>query len=456
MSENGQVIYQTASVADATPHNIEAEQAVLGSLLIDPDAFFMVDTMISPEQFYSASHGEIYKAIREIHQDKQVPDIITVTARLRAQGTAECHGRLIEVYLSELMDVVPSSFGVDAYAKIVINDAMRRSLIRAGREISSLAANGKVSLDEMVETSQQTLFSVTEKTATRGVQSARQVVSALVDVVYERMNGDHQVGMKTGFSDLDKMLGGLKPKDVVLLAARPGMGKSVLEGLISLYVAQHYGGVARFNLEMSSEQVIMRLLSSASRIPYWNIEHGQFAGDEIEFFNRAAGEISSLPLFVDDTPGLTIAQLAAKSRRLHMEHGLRLITLDYVQLMGIERSYGNRNQDIGQISRGLKGLAKELNIPILVLAQLSRAVENRAEKRPLLSDLRDSGELEQDADLVLFLYRDEYYNPDTTMRPNVAEINIAKHRNGPTGTVDLYFHGPTMTFRNLARQTINL
>lgn len=457
MSENGQVIYQTAAVADATPHNIEAEQAVLGALLIDPDAFYMVDTEISPKEFYSAAHGQIYQAICEIHQDQQAIDLITVTARLREAGVTEIHGRMTEVYLADLITVVPSSFGVDAYAKIVVNAAMRRSLIQAGREIASVAANGKISLDEMVEKSQRVLLDVTERTAERGVQSARQIISGVIDTVYERINsGNHQVGLKTGFKDLDALLGGLKPEDVILLAARPGMGKSVLEGLISLYVAQHYGGVARFNLEMSSEQLMIRLLASASRLPYRNIEEGRLTSAELETFNRAVGELSGLPMFVDDTPSLSIAQLSAKARRLHMQHGLKLVTLDYVQLMAVERSYGNRNQDIGQISRGIKHLAKELHVPVLVLAQLSRGVESRAEKRPLLSDLRDSGELEQDADCVMFIYRDEYYNPDTTMRPNVAEIEVAKHRNGPTGTADLYFHGPTMTFRNLAKQTINL
>ena len=451
------VEYKTSHLADAMPHNIEAEGAVLGALLIDKDAFYQVDTVVSPESFYSAAHGAIYAAIREIHAERQTPDLITVIAKLRDQGVTECHGKMVEEYLVDLLNIVPSAFGAEAYARIVVKDAMRRGLLRAGLEISSIAANGQIPLNDMVEQAQRVLFTTTEKSISRGAQSARQIVSGVIDTVYERMaSGNHQVGMKTGFKDLDEVLSCLKPQNVILLAARPGMGKSLLEGLISLYVAQHYGGVARFNLEMSAEEIITRLLASASRLPYRNIERGQFSEREAETFSRAAGELSGLPMFIDDTPSLSLSQLSARARRLHMEHGLKLITVDYVQLMAVEKSFGNRNQDIGLISRGLKGLAKELNIPILVLAQLSRSVENRAEKRPLLSDLRDSGELEQDADCVMFLYRDAYYNPDTTERPNIAEVQIAKQRNGPLGQVDLYFHGPTMTFRNLARQTINL
>jgi replicative DNA helicase len=253
------------------------------------------------------------------------------------------------------------------------------------------------------------------------------------------------------------ILGGLNRSDLIILAARPAMGKTSLQNAIALTAARRHGKrVAMFNLEMSGEQLVQRMISAETRIDSQRLRRGDLQEHEWPIFMEAIGRLSETRIFIDDTPSITPNQLRTKCRRLYAEHGLDLIMIDYLQLMQAERSTNNRVQEISEISRALKGLARELDVPVLALAQLSRAVEQRQEKRPLLSDLRDSGSIEQDADIVMFIYRDEYYNPDTTERPNIAEINVAKHRNGPTGTIDLYWHGKLATFRNLQRQEINL
>jgi replicative DNA helicase len=264
------------------------------------------------------------------------------------------------------------------------------------------------------------------------------------------------VGIPTGFTDLDRLLGGLNKSDLIIIAARPGMGKTSLQNAMALTAATKHGKrIAMFNLEMSGEQLVQRMIAAETKIDSQRLRRGQLAEQEMPIFMEAVGRLSETKIFIDDTPSITPNQLRTKCRRLYAEHGLDLVMIDYLQLMQGERSTNNRVQEISEISRGLKGLARELNVPVLAASQLSRAVEQRAEKRPLLSDLRESGSIEQDADIVMFIYRDDYYN-DASERPNIAEINVAKHRNGPTGSIDLYWHGKLATFRNLQRQEINL
>jgi len=447
---------ETMTAADILPHSIEAERAAIGSILIDPDAFYLVDTIIGAADFYSEANGKIYKAIGDLYASRVAVDILTLIETLRKRGLDGCHGQDIDAYVIGLLNDVPTAINAPDYARIIEANALRRRLILAGRKISSLGVAGD-SPAKLVEESERTLFDVTQRMATVNVLTNREAMSNLLDVTQARINsGDHDPGVKTGLTDLDKILGGLKQDELYILAARPGMGKSMLEGQIAVHCAKHHGGVARFNLEMGNQSLAQRMVSSESGIPFKKVERADMTGEELRKFHEAVGRLSLLPIFTDDSAGLTMSQLTAKARRLHAEHGLKLVTLDYLQLMAVDSSSGNRVQDVGQISRGLKRLAKELHVPVLALAQLSRSCEARGDKRPLLSDLRDSGEIEQDADVVMFIYRDDYYNPDTSDAPNLAEVNVAKHRNGETGMATLYMHKQIMRFANSQRKTIEL
>ncbi|MEL0098843.1 MAG: replicative DNA helicase [Opitutae bacterium] len=458
-SSNGKVTELQSTQADTgdiLPHSLDAERAVLGAVLIDPDAFYLVDTVIGADDFYSSAHGQIYKSLVDLYAARVAVDLLTLTETLKRRGLTGCHGKDIDIYCIELLNEVPTAINAPDYARIVESDALRRRLILAGRKISSLGAAGE-SPAKLIEESERALFAVTQKMATVNVVTSREAISELIDHTQNRINNpDSTYGVKTGFVDLDRVLDGLKPDGLYILAARPGMGKSMLESQIATNCAKRHGAVARFNLEMGRLSLTQRMAASETRIPFKKVEKGQLNAAELRQFYETAGMLSDLPIFIDDSAGLTMSQLTAKARRLHAEHGLKLITLDYLQLMAVDKSYGNRVQDVGQISRGLKRLAKELHTPILALAQLSRSCEARGDKRPMLSDLRDSGEIEQDADAVVFIYRDDYYNPETSDRPNTAEVNIAKHRNGETGSVDLHFNGAIMRFDNRERNDVNL
>jgi replicative DNA helicase len=302
------------------------------------------------------------------------------------------------------------------------------------------------------------LFGISEERTKRDLIPVKEIASSYLDRIEElHARGDDVIGVPTSFSDLDKLLGGLNKSDLIIIASRPGMGKTALQLAISQAAARRFAKrVAIFSLEMSAEQLVQRMIAAETRIDSQRLRRGDLQEHEWPIFYEAVGRISECQLFIDDTPSITPMQLRTKARRLHAEHGLDLIMIDYLQLMYAERAQNNRVQEISEISRSLKGLARELDIPVVAASQLSRAVEQRQDKRPQLSDLRDSGSIEQDADVVIFIYRDEYYHPDTSDRPNIAEINVAKHRNGPTATVDLYWHGQLATFRNLQRQEITL
>lgn len=439
----------TAPAADIMPHSEEAETAVLGSILIDPDAFYEVDLIVNHDDFYSTQNGRIYKVMQDLHAAKFPVDQLTVCEMLEKR-----YGDGLEDFIIGLVTAVPTSINASTYARMVSADSMRRRLIHAGRKITNDATNGKHSVDKLVGDSEKVLFEVTQKSATKNVIPIKRGVSDVLDTIMRRVDAGGEItGIKTGWVDVDRILEGIDRDDFVVLAARPGMGKSLMESNMAIHCAGKGKRVARFNLEMGMESIINRGLSSLSRIEFKKIRRGQLTPYELQEVNKAAGIISELPMWIDDTAWLTLSQLTAKARRLHAEHGLDLITVDYLTLIGVESGYGNRTQDVGEISRGLKRLAKDLHVPVLSLAQLSRQCEQRNDKRPMLSDLRDSGEIEQDADIVMFLYRDEYYNPETTDRPNIVEVNIAKHRNGPTGTADLYYSRNIMSFRNLKSET---
>lgn len=438
------------------PHSADAEEAVLGSLLIDPDAIFDVSGFLRPEAFYRSQNRWIYEAILGLYEQRIPLDLVTLTEELRRREHLEDIGG--EPYLVSLINVVPTSINAEAYGRVVEATSLRRKLIQVAGSIARLAFNEAEDINVVLDRSEAALFAISEKRTDRDLKPVKEIASNYLDRIEKlRERGDEFIGIPTGFTDLDRMLGGLNRSDLIIIAARPGMGKTALQNAIALTAARRYDKrVAMFNLEMSSEQLVQRMIAAETRIDSQRLRRGEMREDEWAIFLESIGRLSESNIFIDDTPAITPMQLRTKCRRLHAENGLDLVMIDYLQLMQAEHQSNNRVQEVSEISRQLKGLARELDVPVLAAAQLSRAVEQRQNKRPQLSDLRDSGSIEQDADVVMFIYRDEYYNPETTERQNIAEISVAKHRNGPTGTVDLFWHGSLATFRNLTRQEIDL
>jgi len=428
------------------PHSLEAEEAVLGSLLIDPDALFEVSNFLRADAFYRAQNRWIYESMLALSENRVPLDIVTLIEELRRRERLEEIGG--ESTVINLLNAVPTSINVEAYGKMVEAAAIRRKLLLAAGSIAKLAYNEAEDINVVLDRSEHTLFSISEQRTTRDLQPVRDIAGAYLErMELLRERGDEFIGIPTGFTDLDKMLSGLNKSDLIIVAARPGMGKTALEISIALNAARRYDKrVAIFNLEMSAE----------TRIDSQLLRRGELADHEWAIFLEALGRLSETRIYIDDTPSISPMQLRTKCRRLYAEHGLDLVMIDYLQLMQAEHPTSNRVQEVSEISRELKGLARELDVPVVAAAQLSRAVESRQNKRPQLSDLRDSGSIEQDADVVMFIYRDDYYNPDNSERPNIAEVNVAKHRNGPTGAIDLFWHGKLATFRNLHRQEIDL
>ncbi len=438
------------------PHNLDAEEAVLGSLLINPDAMFDVSTFLRPDAFYRVANRWVFEAMLAL-TGKQIPlDIVTLVDELRRREQLDEIGG--ETYVYDLLNVVPTSINAEAYGRVVEGTALRRKLIATAGTIAKLAYNEAEDIDVVIDRSESALFSISEKRTTRDLVPVNQIATAYLERIEQlRDRGDEFIGIPTGFVDLDRMLGGLNKSDLVIIAARPGMGKTALQNGMALTAARRFQKrVAMFNMEMSGEQLVQRMVAAETRIDSQRLRRGELHDNEWDIFMQAIGRLSETKIFIDDTPAITPMQLRTKCRRLHSEHGLDMIMIDYLQLMQAENPTGSRVQEVSEISRHLKGLARELDVPVVAAAQLSRAVEQRQNKRPLLSDLRDSGSIEQDADVVMFIYRDEYYNPETSERPNIAELSVAKHRNGPTGTIDLFWHGKLASFRNLHRQEIEL
>lgn len=438
------------------PHSLDAEEAVLGSLLIDPDAILDVASFLKPEAFYREPNKWIYQAILDLHEQREPLDFVTLTEILRKRSQLEDAGG--EAYLISLLNAVPTSVNARSYARLVEGAALRRRMISAAGTIAELAYDEDEDVNVVLDRAEQALFGISEERTTRDLMPLRDIARDYLDRIEElNARGDEMIGVPTGYMDIDRLLGGLNKSDLLIVAARPGMGKTSFQLGMALHAGmRHNKRIAMFNLEMSGEQLVQRMIAAETRIDSQRLRRGQLHDQEWPIFLEAVGRLSETKIFIDDTPSITPLQLRTKCRRLYAEHGLDLIMIDYMQLMQAERTTNNRVQEISEISRSLKGLARELDVPVVTASQLSRAVENRQDKRPQLSDLRDSGSIEQDADIVMFIYRDEYYNPDTTDRPNIAEINVAKHRNGPTGVVDLYWHGKLATFRNLQRQEVRL
>ncbi len=432
------------------PHSIEAEQSVLGSLMIDRDAIPVVAELLKPLDFYRQDHKEIFEAISDLFEIGKPIDIISVKEQLSLRGTLEGVGGI--EYLSTMVDMVPTTANVKHYAKIIEEKSVLRKLIKASEEILNSGFEASEEVSVIVDHAQKRIFDILQRRATQGYFPIKDVLIESFNKLEDLYNTKGFVtGVPTGFTDLDSKTSGLHASDLILIAARPAMGKTSFALNIAQYASIHARiPVAIFSLEMSKEQLVNRLLCSEAMVDSQKVRTGKLEEEDWPKMARVLGPLSEAPIYIDDTAGLSVMELRAKCRRLKLEKNIGLVVIDYLQLMQGRGRVENRQQEISEISRSLKILAKEINIPVITLSQLSRAAETRSDHRPVLSDLRESGAIEQDADIVMFLYRDDYYNPETEKK-NIAEVILAKHRNGSTGVVELAWLGQYTKFANLDR-----
>ncbi|MBE5925926.1 MAG: replicative DNA helicase [Lachnospiraceae bacterium] len=432
------------------PHNVNAEQSVIGAMLMDKDAVTTASEILTMDDFYAKQYGILFRAMTEMNNEGKPIDLITLKAKLEEMG-APPELNSIE-FLRELLTSVPTSANVKHYASIVKEKAVLRKLIKVSNEITDECYIGNEKLEKILDDTEKKIFKVVQtRSSDNYVPIQTVVVNALDKIEKSAKSGGTVTGIPTGFIDLDYKTAGMQPSDLILVAARPSMGKTAFV----LNIAQHMAfkkntGVAIFSLEMSKEQLVNRLLSLESKVDSQHIRTGNLDDSEWEMLIESAGVIGKSNLIIDDTPGISIAELRSKCRKYKLENNLGVIMIDYLQLMTGGGRSESRQQEISEISRSLKALARELNVPVIALSQLSRAVESRPDKRPMLSDLRESGAIEQDADVVMFIYRDDYYNHDTDKK-GVAEIIIAKQRNGPIGTVELLWLPNYTKFANMEK-----
>lgn len=433
------------------PHNIDAEQSVLGALLLDNSAISRVLRFLSPEDFYLESHRVIFQTLLELEDDGQAADLVTVTEKLRRKNQLEKVGGT--TYVATLTNIAPTSANVEYYARIVEEKSLLRNLINLAVRIAGMGYEGSEDAQRLMEEAERMLLELgSRRTSTVFASISEVLLDTFKHLEFLHQHKGEITGTPTGFYDLDRICQGLHPGDLIIAAGRPSMGKTSLGMCIAYQAAKAtQKPVAIFSLEMSKEQLVQRMLCAEAMVDQHKLRGGFISDHDWGKLNNQAREMAKLPIFIDDSGVLTVRQIRAKARRMHMENGLGLIVIDYLQLMQGTGRTENRQQEIAAISRALKGLAKELHIPVLALAQLSRSVEQRQDKRPIMSDLRESGSLEQDADVVMFIYRDEYYNPETE-KTGIAEIIISKQRNGPTGVVELAFLKEYTRFMNLARR----
>lgn len=435
------------NIGNTPPANVEAEESILGGILLDPEAMGRVVDLLRPDAFYINAHRDIYKSALRLHTQSKPTDLMTVTSWLNDQGLLDKVGGTNK--LVQLLDRTVSAVNIDRYATLVMDKYMRRQLIRAGHEIVDLGYDTTMELESVLDQSEQKIFGLTQERPQQGLVSISETLVQTFNEIESLHEQKALPGLSCDFYDLDGMTSGFQRSDLIIVAGRPSMGKTSFALNVAANIAKLYSlPVAIFSLEMSKEQLVQRLLASEAGIESNRLRSGRISQNEMEPLSRAIGTLSELSIFIDDTANLTVAQMRSQARRLQAEQGgkLGLVLLDYLQLM--EGSGDNRVQELSKITRSLKGLAREINAPVVALSQLSRGVEQRTNKRPMMSDLRESGSIEQDADLVLMLYRDSYYNPDSPDR-DLAEIIIAKHRNGPTGIVKLLFNPQYTQFLNL-------
>jgi replicative DNA helicase len=436
-----------------SPQNLDVEASLLGSLLIDSDAFIKIGDMISADDFFDVHHARIFSAMKALHDKRSPIDILTLSEQLKNEGQLDAIGGAS--FLTELTNFVPTAAHLEQYAAIVADKAIRRRLITASQDIASIGFDENKSLQELIEEAETRLFEVSQRHVRQDVTSLESILGESFDRLDDLHRNKGGIrGIPTGLRDLDKLLAGLQRSDLIIIAARPSMGKTAMMLNMSLDIATKakQGSVLYFSLEMSKEQLVDRLLAAEARVDAWKLRTGEgLTDDDFERLSAAMGELAEAPIFIDDTSGITVSDLRTKARRLHHQHPLAVIMVDYLQLMSGGSRYAtsaNRVQEMSEISRSLKILARELNVPIVAGSQLSRSVESRSPQIPQLADLRESGSIEQDADIVGFLYREEYYNPDTD-RKNITDILIKKHRNGPVKNIEVYFDRDKQRFRDL-------
>ena len=449
----------TAPVDKLPPQALEAEESVLGALMIDKDGVIKVADILRPEDFYKRGHQLIYSAILRLYEKSEPIDILSLSTKLRETNDLETIGGATA--LAGLVNTVPTSSHVTHYAKIVRHKKILRDLLAASYDIAQLGWQENSDIEQVLDEAEKRIFSISERSLNQDFLPIKLALADAFERIDRLHKGDGALrGIATGFTDMDNYLGGLQKSDLVILAARPSLGKTSLAMDIARHVAVHEKiSVGIFSLEMSKEQLVDRLLASQANVDLWRLRTGRLSMDgednDLSRIQEAMGILAEAPIFIDDAAASTVMQVRTMARRLQAEHGLGLIIIDYLQLMESRsnRSNDNRVQEISEISRSLKNLARELNVPVLALSQLSRAVESRSPQIPKLSDLRESGAIEQDADVVLFIYREDREKPNTEKK-NIAEIHIAKHRNGPTGRLELYFNQNEVSFKSLAKHIV--
>ncbi len=439
------------STTHEPPQNLDAEASLLGAILIDGDAIVKIADTVDVFDFYDPRHQRIYQAAKELYDSHNPIDVLTLSDQLKSNSMLDDIGG--PGYLTELTNFVPTASHVEQYAEIVAQKSLRRRLIKASQDIVGLGFDESKPLRELIEQAESRLFEVSQQHVKQNIVSLEAILTESFDRLDELHRDKGKLrGTPTGFRDLDRLLAGLQRSDLVVLAARPSMGKTALALNIAHNVALKSNlPVLVFSLEMSKEQLVDRLLAIESGVDAWSLRTGNLNDSDFEKLGQAMGSLSEAEMFIDDTPSITVSDLRTKARREAHKRQLGLIIVDYLQLMSGGGRYGgdvNRVQEVSEISRGLKGVARELNVPVLALSQLSRSVESRSPQIPQLADLRESGSIEQDADVVAFIYREDFYNPDTD-RKNLTDILIKKHRNGPTGNIELYFYRDKQRFRSL-------
>lgn len=435
------------------PHAPEAEKAVLGALMIDKDAITKIADIIAEGDFYLAAHNVIFGSMLRLYEHNDPIDVLSISNALEERNQIDAVGGA--TYVASLVRGVTSASNVTYYAKIIQKKAVLRRLISAAATINELGYNESEDLEKILDDAEQTLFGISQKSLKQEFTPIKKILGEAFDRLDDlHKNKGVMRGVPTGFADLDDLLSGLQKSDLIILAARPSVGKTSL----ALDIARQVGTIAKvpvgiFSLEMSADQLVDRMIAAEANLDLWRLRTGNLKDSDFTQINETMGKLSEAPIFIDDTSSANIMEMRTMARRLQAEHSLGLIIIDYLQLME-GRGNENRVQEISEISRGLKTLAKELNIPIIALSQLSRAVESRPDQRPRLSDLRESGSIEQDADVVMFIYREDRVNPDTENK-GVAEIIVAKHRNGPVGVKQLYFHEEAASYKNLEKHHVN-
>ena len=432
------------------PHNAEAEKSVIGSMLMDADAIDTACEILTGEDFYAKQNGVLFEAMKELRSENKPADIVTLSDRLKENGAPEV--MTSAEFIRDILDAVPTSANVKYYAEIVREKSVLRKLIKVTEQINTSCYQQQDKLDNILEDTEREIFNVVRSGNTRDFVPIRDVVMTVLRKIEEAANTKgHMTGISTGFADLDRMTNGLQGSDFILIAARPSMGKTAFALSLVRYAALKKGlPVAMFSLEMSNEQIVNRLLAMESRVDAQNIRRGELEDAQWEALMDSSDQIGNSKIIIDDTPGISVTELRSKCRKYKLEHDIQMVVIDYIQLMSSGKNTDSRQQEVSDISRALKQIARELQVPVVVLSQLNRAVDNRSDHRPMLSDIRESGAIEQDSDVIMFLYRDDYYNPDTEEK-NIAEVIIAKQRNGPVGTIKLAWQPKYTKFVSLER-----